>query len=99
MVPEERRAHERIETSLPVRVEVASGRSFDGTIENIGEYGVFVSTLDLETAFDVAETLTLRFTREDGTEVTAKGSVVRVDQEFTAGDIRRAFAVKFDEPL
>jgi len=99
MVPDERRSHERTATNLPVEVETAEGARFAGTIENIGEYGVFVSTADLETPLATGAQVTLRFRTEAHGDVTRAGEVLRLDQEFAAGEIRRSFAVKFGEPL
>ncbi|MHC4940224.1 MAG: PilZ domain-containing protein [Planctomycetota bacterium] len=98
MVPDERRAHERAATSLPVEIETGSG-TIEGTIENIGQFGVFVSTADLETVLDGGARVTLRFTLESGEAVVREGEVLRLDQEFAAGDIRRSFAVKFDDAI
>ena len=98
MAADERRAHERRPTDLQVRVELSGDRAFDGRAENIGEYGVFISTLDLEASLQAGDAVTLHFEYE-GNPTVRTGSVVRLDQEFAAGEIRRSFAVKFDEPL
>ena len=99
MAADERRRHERAASNLPVRIEAATGSSLEGTIENIGEYGVFVTTADLETVLESGSRVTLRFTLPGGAEIEREGEVLRLDQEFAAGDIRRAFAVRFDEAI
>ena len=99
MLPDERRAHERAATSLPVEITVASGTVIEGTIENIGQFGVFISTADLETVLDSGAPVKLRFTLPDGEQIEREGDVLRLDQEFTAGDIRRSFAVRFDDAI
>ena len=99
MSSDERRAHERAVTQLPVRIENADGAVLEGVIENIGEYGVFVSTADLESSLESGARVTLRFELPGGGEVERSGEVLRLDQEFSGGDIRRSFAVKFDEAI
>ena len=70
MGADERRRHERAASNLPVQIEATAGSSMEGTIENIGEYGVFVTTADLETVLDSGARVTLRFTLPSGDEYT-----------------------------
>lgn len=99
MGSDERRAHERAVSDLPVEIRGADGVTIEGVIENIGEYGVFVSTADLESPLEVGARVTLRFRPSNGEEVERAGEVLRLDQEFAGGDIRRSFAVRFDTPI
>jgi hypothetical protein len=99
MSSDERRAHERAVTQLPVEIENSAGRVLEGVIENIGEYGVFVSTGDLESSLESGARVILRFQLPSGEAVERAGEVLRLDQEFSGGDIRRSFAVKFDEAI
>ena len=94
----ERRAFERFETQLPARVTLPSGTELECQVENIGELGVYLSTADLDGVIEVGDTVTVRITRE-GSKIERGGQVLRHDQEFTSGEIRRAFAVRFDEPI
>ena len=99
MGSDERRAHERAAARLPVAIVNAAGAVVDGVIENIGEYGVFVSTADLESHLESGSRVTLRFRLPSGEDVERTGEVLRLDQEFSGGDIRRSFAVRFDEAI
>lgn len=98
MAGEERRAHERLLVRYPVRVRVPGGRAFDGTVENMGGLGALVSTPDLEAPFDVGDHVHLDVA-VPGRPVSVDGEVLRLEQEFSGGDIRRVFAVRFDEPV
>ena len=98
MAAEERRSHERLLVRYPVRVRVPGGQVLDGTVENMGGLGALVSTADLEAHFDVGDHVTLDVA-VPGQPVSVVGEVLRLEQEFSGGDIRRIFAVRFDEPV
>jgi len=99
MAHDERRAHERTAANIPVTIETPGGGTMEGTIENMGQFGIFVSTTDLETALGTGARVTARFTVAGGESVERAGEVLRLDQEFAGGDIRRSFAVRFDEAI
>jgi hypothetical protein len=91
---DERRGHRRVDVHLPVTVRVSGGRLLEGVVENLGVLGALVSTPDLEAPLDFGDEVSLTITTGDGT-IEVAGEVLRLQQEFTAGDIRRAFAVRF----
>ena len=99
MAAEERRAHDRSLVHYPVRVRVPGGKEFDGSVDNLGRLGALVSTADLEAPFHVGDHVTLKIEIPDGEPVDVAGEVLRLEQEFAGGDIRRSFAVRFDEPV
>ena len=98
MSGDERRAVERLDTQLPARATLPSGAEIECRVENIGELGVYLSTADLDGVIEVGDTVTVNIVR-DGTKIDRSGQVLRHDQEFTSGEIRRSFAVRFDEPI
>ena len=95
----ERRKHDREAVRYTVRVRVQGGGEFDGTVENLGGLGALISTDDLETRFAVGDRIDLDIDLAEKGHVAAAGSVLRLDQEFMDGEIRRAFAVRFDEAV
>ena len=95
----EKRAHERAATDLSVTVRTSGGAVLKGTVENLGTLGALVSTPDLEAALDVGDEVTVSLRNAAGEVVEVEGEILRLEQEFAAGDIRRAFAVRFAEPL
>lgn len=99
----EKRAHERIPARYPVEVRCPSGATLAGTVENIGSLGALITTLDLETDLEVGDKVHLSISmpnlRGGSGPVRVTGEVLRLEQEFTGGDIRRAFAVRFDDPV
>ncbi|MHC4953975.1 MAG: PilZ domain-containing protein [Planctomycetota bacterium] len=97
MSSEERRAHERTAADLTAEVRLGSGTVLAARIENMGELGVYISTADLDGVIEVGDQVTIAFER-DGQSVERTGEVLRHDQEFTGGEIRRAFAVRFVNP-
>jgi hypothetical protein len=84
---------------LPVQVRSASGGEFDGKVENLGALGALVSTPDLEVAIVVGDQVTLVIEMPDRGPIEAVGEVLRLEQEFTGHDIRRSFAVRFEEEV
>ena len=98
MSGDERRAFERFDTSLPARVTLPSGAEIECRVENIGELGVYLSTAELDGAIEDGDRLTV-FVERDGKTIERTGEVLRHDQEFTGGEIRRSFAVRFDKPI
>jgi len=99
MASEEKRAHERAAVDLPVHIRSASGAEFEGTVENLGVLGALVSTPDLEVRLDVGDEVMLTIKRAEGDVLEVEGEVLRLEQEFAGGDIRRAFAVRFPRPV
>jgi len=98
-VGQEKRAHERAVTDLSVTVRCGGGAVLKGTVENLGALGALVSTPDLEAALDVGDKVTLSMPNASGGATEVEGEILRLEQEFAAGDIRRAFAVRFSEPF
>jgi len=98
MTGREQRAHERTTVKWPVAIQKEAGSEFPGTVENLGALGALVSSPELEPSLVIGDRVTLRL-EHDGTTISAAGEIVRVDQEFAAGDIRRTFAVKFDAEI
>ncbi len=102
MGSQERRAHDRVPVRLPVRVRIDGGEEFEGLVENLGSLGALVSTTDLEARFDIGDQLELEIESGEGGGggvVHTGGVVVRLEQEFTGGEIRRSFAVRFDSAI
>jgi len=98
VVSDEKRANPRVDVQYPVRVTTSRNREFDGTVANLGGLGALVSTPDLEAGIEVGDRVKLAIEMPSGT-VEVEGELLRLDQEFTGGDITRTFAVLFDEPL
>ena len=94
MSGEERRAHERESVTIEARLRLASGKELPARIENIGEFGAYVSTAELDGSIEVGDIVQLLHDSADG-EVERSGEVLRHDQEFTGGEIRRAVAIRF----
>ena len=97
MTGDERRAFERIDARLPARVTLGSGKEFDARIENVGELGLYLSTGELDGTIEVGVKVTVAFDHA-GKRIERTGEVLRHEQEFTGGEIRRALAIRFDEP-
>ena len=98
MSGDERRAYERFDAALPARATLPSGAEVECRVENIGELGVYLSTADLDGVIEVGDTVRVSVVR-DGVTIERDGQVLRHDQEFTSGEIRRSFAIRFDEPI
>jgi len=96
---EEKRAHERIAVRYPVRILVGDAEAISGTVENLGVLGALISTVELEPHLDVGSRLQLTIAISGAGPVDVAGEVLRVDQEFFSGEIRRTFAVRFDEAI
>ena len=96
MAAGEKRAHARSNVRYACRVRLAEGRVLDGCVENLGVLGALVSTSDLEAGFDVGDHVGLTIEVPEHGPVDVEGEVLRLEQEFAAGDIRRAFAVRFN---
>jgi len=98
MSGDERRAFQRFDAGIPARVVLRSGTGIECRIENVGELGAYVSTADLDGVIEVGDRVAVSFVRA-GTDIEREGEVLRHDQEFTGGEIRRSFAIRFDEPI
>jgi hypothetical protein len=95
---DEKRAHERRSVRYAVRIRLSDGRRIDGCVENLGPLGAFVSTSDLEAHLEIGDHVALEIDLGGDREpAEAHGEVLRLEQEFSAGDIRRSFAVRFNE--
>jgi hypothetical protein len=93
----EKRAHKRTPVALPVRVR-AGEAEMDGTIDNLGALGALISTANLEALLEVGGAVQLSIETADG-RVDVDGVILRIDQEFTGGDIRRTIAVRFGREI
>lgn len=93
----EKRRYERKSVHYAVRVELEGGATVAGAIENLGALGVLVSTTDFETA--LSEGARAEVVIEAPSEIRAAATIVRVEPEFAAGELRRALALRFDEPI
>ncbi len=98
MTGRDKRRHERTIVQWVVAITKQAGTTFSGTVENLGVLGALVSTPELEPSLTVGDRVELAMHRE-GQALQVSGEVLRVDQEFLGGDIRRTFAVKFDESI
>ena len=94
----EKRAHVRERVRYDARVEVAGGGSFEGVVENLGALGALVATAEIEVPLEPGDRVILHVFRADG-DLGVSGEILRIDQELSGGEIRRALAVKFDTPL
>jgi hypothetical protein len=95
---DEKRASERRSVRYAVRIRLADGRRIDGCVENLGVLGAFVSTGDLEAHLEIGDHVVLEIEMGEAEKpVEAQGEVLRLEQEFAAGDIRRSFAVRFNQ--
>ena len=91
MASDERRAHERTRTDLPVQVTLSDGATLDGRIENIGEYGIFFTSTDLDRSIEAGDRLTLRFRHDDvdATQLTrVLSSTPSAGELLDLGDLR-----------
>src|SRR5204863_7560466 len=96
-----RRIHSRRKASVAARL-TRQVDSVDGTIENIGEGGVFFATEDLELQVEEGSEVVLGFRcRQHGTDTTIQraGCVLRTERYFDGESVVRAFAIKFDEVM
>jgi len=104
MSGDERRAFQRFDAGTPARVVLRSGTEIVCRVENAGALGIFLSTAELDGVIEVGDRLTVSFEHSMSSEKSAAaikrtGEVLRHEQEFTGGEIRRAFAIRFDEPI
>lgn len=99
MAGQEQRAHQRAAVAFPVLIRTAGGTEFTGKVENLGALGALVTTPDLEVVIVVGDEVTLVIEVPERGPVEAVGEVLRLEQEFTGTDIRRSFAVRFDEEV
>jgi hypothetical protein len=95
MAGDEKRAHERAIVRYPVQIRV-DGQEIAGTVENLGALGALITTVELEPQLEVGQRVGLTIAVSGGGSVDAAGEVLRVDQEFAGGEIRRTFAIRFD---
>ena len=96
---QEKRAHERTVVRYAAQIRVGDAEAISGMVENLGALGALVSTAELEPHLDVGTQLELTIAVSDKGQVEVAGQVRRVDQEFADGEIRRTFAVLFDDEI
>ena len=95
----EKRAHRRAVVRHTVRVTLPGGHELDGTVENLGQLGALITTADLEGHLDVGERITMAIDVAGASRVEVQGEVLRLEQEFAEGEVRRTFAVRFDDAI
>ena len=95
----EKRAHDRLRVRYAVRIELDGGGVLEGVVENLGALGVLVTTSEIEVPMEAGSRVSVSITLSDDSLVEAKGEILRIDQELAGGEIRRALAVRFDEPI
>ncbi len=94
---DERRRFDRIPIHRPGRLHLAAGTSVDVVVQNVGEKGVLLSTLELEQSVEVQERVVVELPAGAlPGPPTRVGGVVRVDLEMTDDGIARQIAVCFD---
>ena len=71
----------------------------EATVENLGGLGALLATANLEMPLEPGDEIALNIALPDREPVDVKGEVLRVEQELTAGEVRRAFAVRFASPI
>ena len=98
MAGPERRSQRRERVDYPVRIRAGGEEPFDGVVDNLGTHGALIVTSHLEAALDVGATVSLEFDMGSG-PMTVDGEVLRIEQEFAEGDVRLAFAVRFERPI
>ncbi len=96
---QEKRQHDRSVVRYPVQIRIGEAATISGTVENLGALGALISTVELEPHLDVGSELGLTITISDQGAVEVSGQILRVDQEFVGGEVRRAFAVRFDQAI
>ena len=95
----EKRAHDRLRVRYSVRIKIDDGGTIQGTVENLGALGVLVTTPEIGVPLEAGNRVSLSITLGDDSLVEVKGEILRIDQELAEGEIRRALAVRFDEPI
>ena len=96
-----RRIHSRRSVRLVARLSHGSD-AVEGTVENVGEGGIFFATHNLEIDVDEGATAVIAFTwiRKGATEsVERTGTILRTERYFDGEAVVRAFAMKFDDLL
>jgi hypothetical protein len=96
-----RRIHSRHSVRLPARLSHGAD-AVEGTIENIGEGGVFFATQNLEIDVDEGAigTISFRWVRNGTAEAVERtGSILRTERYFDGESVVRSFAMKFDATL
>ena len=92
------RRHPRRTTQVAARL-VFSWGVLDGSVENIGEGGIFFVTDTWEGRVEVGDRLTVEFPTPEEVEVNGfGGQVLRTERYFHRGEIFRAFAIRFESP-
>jgi hypothetical protein len=98
---QDRRIHSRLATHVPARV-LHGGECLEGTVENVGEGGVFFATEILEQPVDEGSDVDVEIQGfRDGQPVALKipGTVLRTERYFDGSAVVRAFAIRFREPI
>ncbi|MCZ6573816.1 MAG: PilZ domain-containing protein [Planctomycetota bacterium] len=95
---EERRAFERARVAYTARVR-RGDEQLEATVENLGGLGALLATADLEVPLEPGDAIVLNIALPDRDPVDVEGEILRVEQELTGGEVRRAFAVRFLSPI
>lgn len=99
MGAEEKRSHPRTSVDFAAEITTPSGAVLRCRIENLGQLGALVSTAELEGTLVVGDRVQVKIERGDEEAIAVDGEVLRVDQEFVGGDVRRAMAVRFSREI
>lgn len=94
-----RRIHTRRKARIQARLSTGPD-AVEGTIENIGEGGVFFATEDLELNVEEGSDVVVSFRCTKAGAAAAlerKGCVLRMERYFDGVAVVRAFAIKFDD--
>ena len=94
-----RRIHSRRSVRIPGRLSHGND-AVEGTIENVGEGGIFFATHNLEIDVDEGATAVISFRwSRNGTDeaVERTGTILRTERYFDGEAVVRAFAMKFDD--
>ncbi len=96
---DEKRQHERTVVRYPARITVGESHEIAATVENLGVLGALISTVELEPHVDVGTELAMVIAVSGQGPIDVTGEVLRVDQEFAGGEVRRTFAVRFSTAI
>ncbi len=97
-MPENLRRNVRRTVRLPARLEFPWGH-LQGRIENIAEGGGFFVTGTLEGVVALGDSVFVCLGDSPGAERRVPAEVLRMERYFHEGDLYRAFALRFREPL
>ena len=94
---DDRRRFERIPLHVPGRLHLGAGVCVEVVVQNVGENGVLLSTLDLEHTVERQDRVVVELPDVPMPNARIRvGGVVRVDLEMTDEGIARQVAICFD---